>query len=204
MANIVLTTIPIITEDCTIIGCNDAKLINKAHSSDFFYIKQGKKLTIQDIILVTDETSATIDNDIWINDNISGLIGTVALPSVDYGVFLEDVETANTFIKNIKLEGHKITYTEYDWDEFNTLNDTKGIITDLNIDGHSLTYKEYSPVTTDTRLLGLKYIYLDDRLELINAIETLTLDNHTLISTEYKDEIAYQIGYQCITTETTQ
>lgn len=181
-----------IQETCYIIGCNNAKIINNVDHARFFNLSQDKTLTMQDITLKTLENTVVLDNDIWENKNGLILPETIVTPSVDYGVLLSDLN-ATTFMKDIKLEGNKITFEEISHEELVKLSDTNNLIQDLNLEENKLTYKEYEPVTSGENNLNLSYIHLDDRLELVSAVEKLELEENVLISTEYGDELAWEI-----------
>lgn len=182
-----------IKEDCYIIGCNHAKITNNIDSARFFNIAQEKKVTIQDITLQTPENTVLLDNDIWDNQNRLNLPETLVTPTVDYGVLLSDLNCCTTFMKDIKLVGNKIVFTEISQDELVKLKDTNKLIQNLNLEGNKITFTEYTPITSDEHNQNLPYIHLDDRLELVKAVEKLELQNNTLISTEYGDELAWEI-----------
>ena len=188
-----LNRVPVIEENCTIIGCNNASIINNAHSSRFFNIKQGKTLIMQDITLVTHENVVTLDNDVWINSNSLDLIETVVTPSVDYGVLFTDLINATTFIKDIHIEGHKIVFTVMEPEDFNKLSDTEGLVQNFELNGHNLVYTSYSPLSDDELSLKLPYIHLDDRLELDGVLKSLVLEGSVLKFNKYGDEIAWDI-----------
>ena len=188
-----------VKESCTIIGCNNAKLI-KNKGCYFFNIAQSQKLTIQDITFVTEETNTLVDNYVYINENQKNIVESVVTESVDYGVLLEDLN-CTTFMKNIHLEGNKLVYNEINQNELEKLNDTNKLIQNLQLEGNKITYTEYTPITTEENNLELPYIHLDDRLELVNAVEKLELENNTLISTEYGDELAWEIKRHLISNQ---
>ena len=186
-----LNEISNIKEKCTIIGCNNARIINNIDSSDFFKVAQGISLTMQDVTLVTPENTVTLDNDIWTNNNLLDLNENVVTPSVDYGVLLEDLN-ADTFMKDIKIEGNRIIYTELDKSDLTKLSDTNNLIQNFSLENNKLYYSEYTPATEEAYNLNLSYIYLEDRLKLVRAVKQLELENNNLISTEYGDEIAWK------------
>lgn len=186
-----LESIPVIVENCTIIGCGNARIINNIDSSKFFNIALDKKVILQDITLVTTESIALLDNDIFTNNNILDLNETVVTTTVDYGVLLSDLP-ATTFIKNIEIRNNKIYYTEIEKEDLHKLSDLNGIIQDVNLDGNQLTFNEYSPATNDDYNLNLQYIDLNDRLKLEKTVKKLEIENYTIKSTEYGDELAWK------------
>ena len=181
-----------VNEITYIIGCNNAKIINNIDSAKFFSISQNITLTLQDLTLETPENTVLLDNDIWINKNDLILSEDVVTPTVDYGVLLSDLD-ADTFMKDIKLEGNKIVYTEINHNEIVNLEDTYNLIENLRFEGNKLVGTEYAPISTGEYHKKLPYIHLDDRLELVGAVEKLELENNALISTEYGDELAWEI-----------
>lgn len=189
-----------IQENCYIIGCNKAKIINNIDSARFFNLAREKKVAIQDITLQTPENTTLLDNDIWENQNGLNLLETIVTPTVDYGVLLSDLNV-DTFMKDIKLVGNKIVFTEISQGELVKLKDTNKLIQNLNLEGNKITFTEYTPITSDDYNQNLPYIHLDDRLELIDAVEKLELENNTLISTEYGDELAWEIKRHLISNQ---
>lgn len=188
-----------VKESCTIIGCNNAKLIkNKGYY--FFNIAQSQKLTLQDITFVTDETNTLVDNYVFINENQMNLVESVVSESVDYGVLIQDLPVT-TVIKDIKIQGSKIIYTELDKEELNQLNDVSGVLQDMHLEGNKLILKEYAPITNDDYNLNLQFIDLNDRLELVKAIEKLEIEGYTIKSTEYGDELAWEIQRHLISNQ---
>ncbi len=181
-----------INETCYIIGCNNAKIINNIDSARFFNLAMGKTVTLQDITLQTPENTVLLDNDIWRNNNKLNLSETIVTPTVDYGVLIQDLPIT-TVIKDIKLQGNKIIYTELEKEELTNLDSLNGVLQDINLTDTTLTLNKYVPITNDDYNLNLKYIDLNDRLELVKAIEKLEIEDYTIKSTEYGEEIACQI-----------
>ena len=184
-----IVTIP---DNCTIIGCNNAKIINNIDSARFFHIPQNKTLTLQDITLTTPENTVLLENDVFINKNILNLNETLVTPTLNYGVLLEDLN-ANTFIKNMYIRDNKLFYTEMDKEELSNLSDVENVILNLRLNGDKLYYTEYVPASNNEYDLNLPYIHLDDRLLLVGAVEKLKLEEDILKSTEYGDDIAWQV-----------
>lgn len=180
-----------------IIGCNNAKIINNIDPARFFNIAQNKTLTIQDLTLETSENTVTLDNDIWTNKNDLDLTETCVTPTVDYGVLLKDL-SADTFIKDIQVVNNQIVYTELTKSDLEKLSDMSNIIQDINLENNIISYSEYTPVTNEEYYLNLPYIYLNDRLALVKAVEKIELENYNLIITEGGDELPWQPQRQSI------
>lgn len=197
-------TIPntcIVKENCTIIGCNNAKITNLS-SARFFNVSQNKQLTVQDITFVEDDEpySALVDTEIFTNENRLNEHETAILENVDYGVHINDVEQ-NLFIKDLQLNQTTgvLSWKEIPKSDLTRLSDFNGIVTNLNLtEEDGLTYVEHSTDETDTRLLNLPYLYLDDRKGLEGAVYRIT-DNETVLASdnviyvnEYGSEIVYE------------
>ena len=190
-------TIPepcIVKENCTIIGCQTAEITNSTNPR-FFYISQGKSLTVQDITFVKGQYSTLIDTQTFTNDNL--LVNetiTAILETEEYDVLIEDLQV-NKFIKDLTLNQTTgvLSWKEVPTSDFHKLSDFDGVVTNLNLsEDDDLTFIEYSSENEDAlrrnsayapvgELAGATFFITDD--------ET-SIENDGLIHVkEYGDEL---------------
>lgn len=190
-----------VQEDCTIIGCNNAELVNTS-SSRFFHVAQGKTLTVGDLTFSIEdqEFSAEIESEIFENENITNESETVILADMNYGILIDDF-TADTFIKNLTLNQSTgvLSWVECPKSDFTKLSDFTGVVLDLRLSDDDLVYTSFNPsvnsldisASEKAMLLNSPYLFLEDRENLVDAVTDIDLDDPYLVVSEYSDDIIY-------------
>lgn len=168
-------TIPepcIVRENCTIIGCETAEITNLTNPR-FFYISQGKQLTVQDITFVKGQYTTLIDTQIFTNENRVNETITAILETDEYAVLIDDLQV-NKFIKDLTFnqETGVLSWKEVPVSDFTRLSDFDGVISNLNLTiDDALTCNEYSSEDEDNLKRNSPYAPVN---ELAGAVFSIT------------------------------
>lgn len=132
-------TTPInVIKSCTIICCGDVVLENTTDNR-FFKINIGNQLSIQDMDLVYDDTTNTVEDGTFANNNQTNEIyvigGSLGLPP-----YVPPPAEFPDLIKNLTYSNHVISYDQVIIDDYSDLND---VIYDLKYENGAITYKVF-------------------------------------------------------------
>jgi hypothetical protein len=184
-----------VRDSCTIIGCNNARIIN-TDNAIFFNVDQDKTLTVLDMTFVTDHFTGTAEQMIWSNENLMRLVETALVYNLNYGVLIDDI-IPEKFVKNLEFNAQTgiLSWLQYDKSEFTKLSDFKDIVANLdwnNDFGFEFTESEIYEI--EQKFLNGQFVFFEDRTDLVRAIFNLSFNstNGILSFSELTaDEIVY-------------
>ena len=168
-----------IKENCTILGCNNAKIINTKNSV-FFKVPQNVKITTQDITYVTDHFTGVTDTMIWTNENPKILTELAIAYNLNYAILINDL-MAEKFVKNLQFNQDTgiLSWTEYDLSEIKKLSDLAGVVTNLRVEGTDVWFTESEIIGKTIDELEGHWVYFENRKELVNMDHSLTFNSNT-------------------------
>ena len=194
-------------EDSYVVGCNNA-VLNNFTQPVFFTLDKGTSLRVIDLTCnlldgsVDDDLgSAYVEYDIFINESCENTSDTttsrVLMYNLNYGVLISDFPDDISFIKELDFDTNTgvLSWTEYNLSEFTKYGDFTGIDYDMAVEpDDDVYYWELEPSKNETKLLNRPFVYLEDRKNMAEAMQTITYDNTTgvLSLTLNGDEIIWE------------
>ena len=184
----------VVHEDTSIIGCNNG-VLNNFTQPLFFTLDKGVSLRILDLTCnlldgsVNEEyESAVVDFDVFCNVECDGdsrednTTSRVLMYNVNYGVLLTDLPDGVSFIKDLEFNTTTgvLSWTEYTLEEFTKYGDLNDVIYDMSLVlDDDVYYYEFVTSRSDAKSLARPFVYLADRKELADGVQTMTYDNTT-------------------------
>ena len=166
-----------VKESCTILGCNNAKIINTTQDV-FFNVPQNVILTTQDMMFQTDHfTSEPVETILWTNENKMKLSDGAIAYNLHYGVLISDL-LPEKFIKNLDFDEDTgiLSWEEYSISEFTKLSDFWYIVANLALDNDGLTFTLSEIYETEEKYLDGQFVFFEDRQDLNKAISNMSFN----------------------------
>jgi hypothetical protein len=181
-------------EDSYVIGC-DTGVLNNSTQPVFFTLDKGTRLYLIDLTCnlldgsINEELgSAYVDFDVFCNVECDGdyrednTPSRVLMYNVNYGVLLTDLPDGVSFIKDLEFNTTTgvLSWTEYSLEEFTKYGDLNDVIYDMSlVVDDDVYYYEFVTSRSDEKSLARPFVYLEDRKELADGVQTMTYNNTT-------------------------